>query len=420
MWLTQVPLHLFGESNWSYRILDACLGIILITLVILFSKKLLGNCAPGILASYILVLSKELMWEAHGFRKGTQDTFLLVLITASYMVLWDILEKAEGRKKNELVFCVLVGLSCLTKSVAGLIPLVILALYILFSNGGIKLKLSCIAKLTALSLIIPSFYYLYHCLKSPIAWKKFFYIELYERAVKGMHHVGEPYFYLRELFVKTSFTFPVVTMMALLYGFYLAYRKRDQRIIFLLCLAVVPILIFSIPNSRLPWYIFPAFVPLSLLIGYFITNVFYLVLNSKHTVTRLLSSSLLIYFAYLYTPRAVKVIDFYLNFGPELQLTIDKLTHTVLKNPDLKIYVDPTLVDTRALAGRRKTNRDGFYWMMIQDRISREINFEEGIIVFPMSKKEEIAKYKTSAKASEILPKARTRQEQAVIFYTNR
>jgi len=417
MWLTQVPLLLFGESNWSYRILDSCLGILLISLVVLFSKKLLGNYSPGIFAGFILLLSKELISGSHGFRTGTQDNLLLVLLTTSYMVLWDILGEKETRKRNEFIFCILVGLSCLTKSVAGLMPLVILALYILFSNGGIKLKLSCIAKITALSLAIPSFYYIYHCIKSPVAWKKFFYIELYERATKGMHHIGEPYFYLRELFVKTSFTFPVITILALTYCILIAYRKKDQRILYLLTLAVVPAIIFSLPNSRLPWYIFPSYVPLSLLIGYFITNVANLVLNSKQTLTRLLSFSLLIYLVHLYEPRVIKVATHYLSIGPDSQLTIDKLAHTVLKNPDLKIYVDPSLVDTRALAGRRKSNRDGFYWMMIQDRISKEIDFQEGILVIPFSKNKEVEKYTGLISSSEILPKSRTRQEEALILY---
>ena len=417
MWLAQIPLHMFGESDWSYRILDSCLGIVLITLVLIFSNQVLGSIYPGFIAGFILLLSKELIGGPHGFRRGTQDTLLLVLLTASYILLWEILYDKKNYKKKEMAFCILVGLACLTKSIAGLIPLATLGFYILLTNWKLKDKLTYLSKVTLFSLLIPSTYYIYHCLKSPVAWKKFFYIELYERATKGLHNIGEPFFYLRELFVKTSFTFPILTALALSYSIFITCKKRDRRILFLLCLSILPVALFSIPNSRLPWYIFPSYVPLSLLVGYLIVNIANLALASQHKATKIFSASFLLYVLFLIAPRIVKLSDHYLKLDPTSQLTIDRLAQTVNENPSLNIYVDPSLVDTRALVGRRQSNRDSFYWTMIKDRLSKEINFENGIVVIPQSKTEEVEKYKAIAKGQEILPKSRTRKEESFIFY---
>lgn len=417
MWLAQIPLHMFGESDWSYRILDSCLGIILITLVIVFSNQLLGSTYPGIIAGFILIFSKELIGGPHGFRKGTQESLLLVLLTASYIILWQILYDKKNYKKNEISFCIFVGFACLTKSVAGLIPLATLGSYILLTNWKLKDKFFYISKVTLMSLLIPSIYYIYHCLKSPVAWRKFFYIELYERATKGLHNVGEPFFYLRELFVKTSFTFPLLTTLALLYSIFIVYRKKDRRILFLICLSIIPVTLFSIPNSRLPWYIFPSYVPLSLLIGYLIFNLTHLVMASRHISTKALCGVALIFILFPFKDRTSFIAEHYLNLGSESQLTIDKLSQTVLNNPDLNIYVDPALVDTRALVGRRQSNRDGFYWKMIEHRISKDVDFEKGIVVIPKSKFEEVEKFRIIAKSQEILPKSRTRKEESFIFY---
>lgn len=412
MWLTLIPIKILGESNYSYRVLDSILGLTLISLTIIFSKKLFQDYFPGIFASIVLLLSKELIWGAHSFRKGTQDSLLLVLLTAAYILLWKILNTKD--KKTESLFCILVGLATLTKSVAGLLPLVIYASYILFEKKNLKDKFLKISALSLKCLTLPALYYCYHCLKSPVAWKKFFYIELYERATKGMHHINEPYFYIREIFYKTGFTFPVITICALIFA--LSVCKNQKAVKYLLTLSILPILIFSIPNSRLPWYIFPAYLPLSLLIGYFINALIEFTKNETQMYKRILCTLVLTYLLILHTPRLVKIVQHSLTFDENTQLEIDKLAHKVLGDASLKIYVDPTLINTAPLVGRRQTNRDAFYWTMIQDRISPEINFKEGILVVPKSNTELIQKYETSTIEKSILPKARTRKEEALVL----
>lgn len=412
MWLSLIPIGILGESNFTYRIIDACLGLGLISLSLIFSRNLFGSITPGIISGFILLLSKELIWGAHGFRKGTQDSLLLVLLTASYILLWKILNKKD--KKAEFLFCILVGLATLTKSVAGLLPLVIYASYILFEKKNLKDKFLEISTLSLKCITLPALYYGYHCLKSSVAWKKFFYIELYERATKGMHHINEPYFYVREIFYKSVFTFPVVTICTLILA--LSICKNHKAIKYLLTLSILPILIFSIPNSRLPWYIFPVYLPLSLLIGYFINRLIEISKNKTSNYKRILCAMVLSYLLILYTPRLIKIVKHSLTVNENTQLEIDKLTHRVLKNPALKIYVDQSLIDTRPLVGRRQTNRDAFYWTMIQDRISPEIDFKEGILVIPKSNTELLKKYEISTIEKSILPKARTRKDEALVL----
>jgi 4-amino-4-deoxy-L-arabinose transferase-like glycosyltransferase len=415
MWLTLIPISILGESNFSYRVIEAFLGLTLITLSLIFSKNLFRSITPGIIAGFVLLLSKELIWGAHGFRKGTQDSLLLVLLTASYILLWEILNKKN--KKTEYLFCILVGLATLTKSVAGLLPLVIYSSYILVEKKKLKDKFLEISALSIKCITLPALYYGYHCLKSPVAWKKFFYIELYERATKGMHHINEPYFYIREIFYKSVFTFPIVTICALIFA--LAFFRKNKAINYLLVLASIPIILFSIPNSRLPWYIFPSYLPLSLLIGYFITALIGISKNSSIRYKRILCTLLLTYFLFIYSVRLEKIIKHSLTINKNALLEIDKLTHRILNDPSLKIFVDPSLIDTRPLVGRRQTNRDAFYWTMIEDRISPEINFTEGILVIPESQTEQIQSYEKAITEKSILPKARTRKEEALVLTIN-
>lgn len=417
MWLTQIPLSFLGESDFSYRLIDGVLGLILITLVLLLSKNIFNSLSPGPISGFILLLSKELIWGAHGFRKGTQDDLLLVLLTTSYIYLWDVIKESKFNLKSSVPLFVTIGLSCLTKSIAGLLPLSTLGLYVLFNKTLSPLKkFKYLLNSVLLSILIPAFYFIYHCIKSPVAWKKFFYIELYERATKGMHHIGEPYFYLKELFMKHSFTLPILTVSALLYSLSIIYYKRDIQHKFLLTLASLPVLLYSLPNSRLPWYIFPAYIPLSLIIGSFLTSL----LTNIKTGTyfqKAICLSLLLYFTPHYYQRFVKVTDFYLNFSPKFELTIDRLSKSVLKDPTTQIYVDPDLFDTRALVGRRKPNRDAFYWTMIEHRLSPTKDISKGYLVIPESKaKEELSNLKDRITSQEILPKGRGREERAVIF----
>jgi hypothetical protein len=56
---------------------------------------------------------------------------------------------------------------------------------------------------------------------------------------------------------------------------------------------------------------------------------------------------------------------------------------------------------------------------MIEDRISPEINFTEGILVIPESQTEQIQSYEKAITEKSILPKARTRKEEALVLTIN-
>jgi 4-amino-4-deoxy-L-arabinose transferase-like glycosyltransferase len=274
MWLTQIPLRLFGESNWSYRLLDGLAGVGTAALTFYIGWLLFRSPLICFLAVVGLMGSRAYLFE-HTVRHAVQDSVLVFLSTAAIVAGWKL--RYAERVRNQLLWGVVggafIGCAILVKHVGGLIPLVVVGTAFLWLDQGKVFRNRALLIFGLVGLLVAASYYLPVFLLYPEAWKTLVGVEVVERARDGFHNSGKSWFYLHQIFLKGVTLPPVLLISALFFGLIGVCIERTRERVFLLVWAIVPVVLYSIPPSRLIWYIAPAFPAMALLVARFIERL---------------------------------------------------------------------------------------------------------------------------------------------------
>ncbi len=272
MWLSLIPLSLFGESNFSYRVLDGLSGIGVLCLVFVFARRYFESGLAGVLAALALCGARVFVLGAHGIRHATQDSFMLFLSTVALVTGLELVRGYRGEKESRLgdhaVFCVATGLAVFTKSVGGLMPPVVLAGYLLTDREARIGALRCWRWWVGCGLlgIAPAAaYYGYHLWLNAPALLMSFKLEIVDRAMKGYHNRSRTFYYWRALFLREEIGTPVLLGISLLAV--TAKARFDYRARYLAVWSLLPLCLYSLSKSKLPWYILVAYPALALSIG---------------------------------------------------------------------------------------------------------------------------------------------------------
>ena len=279
MWLSRIPTTLLGESNFSYRFIDALSGVGTCFVLYLFAHLLFSSRWIGLIAVFTLLGCNTYILR-HGVRAGVQDSFMIFLSTLALYLGWQIVSRplspgfdaasfGRSARKQAVLGGIAVGLAVLTKSAPGYLPLLILGVFALLSGRFRQLVRACtplLAIVLALGIAIPALYYLPHVLFTNKGFAGLIYHPLYGRAFHGYHNVESPWFYLGVLY--DGYGPPLIPLvLALIFGGVQWYRRREPLWLFLLVWACLTIPLFSISKTKLSWYIAPSFPAMALLIG---------------------------------------------------------------------------------------------------------------------------------------------------------
>lgn len=275
IWLTPVSTALLGQSNFALRAPDALSGVLLALLVYALGRLLFASRAVGLLGVALLFGCKAYVLN-HGPRMAVLDSLLVLLFSFVMLCGWKFLEELKKDVPSRQVINrwallggVSVGLSVLTKSGAGVVPLVVLAVFAALA-GVIPLLLrrtkTALAAGAGAAAVIAAPYFVYHCTFSNGACRNLIGTEVVERAVTGFHNTDKPFFYLTRIFSDGAYLPPILLSASLLFALIAVLLRGDRRHLFLLCWAIVPVVFYSLMASRLTWYISPA-APAAALLG---------------------------------------------------------------------------------------------------------------------------------------------------------
>lgn len=275
MWLTLIPLHFFGQSNFSFRFIDALAGAGTVLLVFFFSRSLLGLWGVGLLSALALLGCKAFVLE-HCVRNAVHDSLLTFLSTAALVCGWKyfqgLLGAAPPVKSRRWLYLCAASVSCavLTKSIAGFFPIVILGTFAVIDKellACLRRELSAIAIVFLIALAFPGLYFVYHFVFTDGAWGIMIKHEVVRRIRSGFHHRNSPFFYVRGLLVKNKFVPSLLFIAGMLWSAFQWFVRRNRSHLLVLNWAVLPILLFSFIPSRLFWYLAPSFPGMAILVG---------------------------------------------------------------------------------------------------------------------------------------------------------
>jgi 4-amino-4-deoxy-L-arabinose transferase-like glycosyltransferase len=272
-WLGALAPLMFGESNFTFRILDGLLGLGAVGLTVLLSWRVFGSVAGALVVGFLTLGMPEWVLAQHGFRRVVLDGLLTVLTLGTAWYAWVVVEAAargESARRGFTAIAILCSVAVLTKSVAGFVPLVVAVASIAAVNRTI------FRSRRSLTLLVPfGVFALYvGCVALTGGVKGlsiFLGVEILHRTLSGFqgHSDGSPLYYAWYLLVRGGGPPRLLLGMGIL-GAALA-ATRDPRFRFMLVWSIVPVALYSCAASRVPWYISP-FVPFACMIAVFGTS----------------------------------------------------------------------------------------------------------------------------------------------------
>ncbi len=329
MWLTIGVISVLGESNFSYRLIDGLCSAAIVTLVLLLGLNIFKRRLPALISAFCLIGSHGYFVTARQ-NTATQDAFVVfcntLALTCAYFLL------ANPRSRFRFLLSVVFGFSIaagvLTKSVVGVVPLIILLPVIIFCRREIFRNLKpflqsglIAATCAAIPVVI---YYAQLFSRIPDAWARVFGYDIKERLItEGFHNSAKWWFYLERLFIDQDFVPAWILALSFLGTVFLLVLKKNLNSVFIFCWAFLPLVLFSILQSRAFHYIAPAFPAFALGIG----QLFLFTGNRiSRIVLALVFSGLLINFFHA-GQRIVR---------EERKLPVERMMYEIRQIPDLK------------------------------------------------------------------------------------
>ena len=266
-WMTSFLFSRLGVTAFAARlpgILSALGGLLL---VFLFTRRLFGARA----AKY----STLCLMTTAGFvlvgRFAVIDMEMIFLLSSSIFFL--IAGVFEQKNYFYLIAGLFMGLTFLTKGLIGAaLPVIIFFIFLVVTGRLRELKKIHILLLTLIIFLAVSLPWVLAIIKrQPEFLNVFIFEHHFKRFATATFGRKRPFWFFTYILPLVSFPWCLFLPAAVAEAWKSAKEQKDKTV-FLLLWAVVIFIFFSIPRSKLPYYIVPVTVPLALLSGIFLSR----------------------------------------------------------------------------------------------------------------------------------------------------
>lgn len=264
-WLISIFLKIFGErSTFAVRLPSAIFATLTALLLYIFGKRLFGRWT-GLFSSIILVTNGLYFWLA---RRANIDCTLTFFTTLAIFLFY--LGVESERKRGTLfsfafLFC---SLAFLTKlQIAIIVPALAMISYLLttrkfhiFKDWRLYVCMIYFV-LPIVAWILPAY-----ILQGKTYIGELFYLKTTAKFFEEVSHVRPFYYYFLNFpmdFLPWFFFFPSALILT-----FRAYKRRDEKLVFLLCWFVANFIFFSISKGKRELYLLPIFPSACILVGY--------------------------------------------------------------------------------------------------------------------------------------------------------
>lgn len=266
---TSLSIIALGDNTWTYRIISAISGILLVSILLYMAKKYYGiiTCIfTGVLfltTHQLFIKNIASTFSTHTLWSADSDSLFILLLFLS----WYFSLKASTDKIGGYGMAITASLAILTKGPLGLLPIFIWTLNrlinhsFLSSNGRNILIVVCLLPITwYVGMII---IYGNQFLQSHIIY------HLFARIIFPLESHSKPLYFPASLLFNTRYSLYIYTIPFLIW-FIVRYKTwiSDYKVssVFFMTLGIVTIT--TVTQTKLSWYILPIYPFLALLTGY--------------------------------------------------------------------------------------------------------------------------------------------------------
>ncbi|MCW4047236.1 MAG: PQQ-binding-like beta-propeller repeat protein [Candidatus Bathyarchaeota archaeon] len=271
MWLISLAYQVFGVNNFASRIWSAVFGTLSLVLVFYLGKKLY-NVPVGLLSALVLgTFTTFYMFARHAM---TDVPFVFFILASVYFLV--LSEKTEDTNRYTALGGVFFGLAFMTKQlIALLIPLITFS-YFTATGRGIRFFFTKrFALFWRVGLLVIAPWVIYMILRfGPDFWHSFFVYSGIIRASSTIESHAGGYLYYFSYLVNNENPFWVVLLPfgAGLCAFNAAFKRLKGDTLIIAWIATV-LAVFTFAQTKLEWYILPAFPAFAIAISSFLYQV---------------------------------------------------------------------------------------------------------------------------------------------------
>ncbi len=266
-WTTLLSYKAFGITAFATRLPGALSALGVLFLAFLFIRRFFGNGAAQYATLCLLTTAGFVLVG----RFAVIDMQMIFLLSSSLFFL--MLGVFEQKNRFYLIAGVFMGLTFLTKGLIGAaLPAIIFFIFLALTGRFNEFKKLPVLILTFLIFIGISIPWTLAILKQQPEFLDIFIFEHhFKRFATATFGRKRPFWFFT--YILPLVTFPwCLFLPAAIADAWKSAKEYKQKCLFLLLWAAIIFIFFSIPRSKLPYYIVPTTVPLALLSGVFLSR----------------------------------------------------------------------------------------------------------------------------------------------------
>lgn len=282
LWMSSALFDWFGANAWALRLPSAIAGIATSLLIAWWMWQWRRNRLDAFLAGTIVATMRPIFF--HGFRTGEMDGLLTFWVVLALYTWWRITE--SSRPRWWVVLGATVGLSVMTKSAAGLLPVPIILAHAVITGAWRRITLRHFGlALLAFTAVAAPWHLAMTMLHGATFWNDYFGWHVIKRATEVLHNetAGVWWWYF-PTFARRFTPYTYWFVPALLYSILSALRALRQRgkialnhssfstQTLLLLWFLLGFTLFTLARTKFDWYLLPLYPAAVMLTVAFLTT----------------------------------------------------------------------------------------------------------------------------------------------------
>ncbi len=256
MWLMSLAYQVFGVSNFSTRIWSPIFGSLSLVLVFYLGKKLY-NRYVGFLSA--LVLGTFTTFCSFARHAMTDVPFVFFIVASLYFFI--LSEKKEKTRKYAALSGLFFGLALMTKQTEALLIPLIIFIYLIATKRNIKfLFTKQLSYLLGVGLLLFSPWLIFMSVRfGSDFWQNYFVYSTVTRTISPIEgHAGSYLFYFSYL-ANNEMWWAILLPFAVGLCVFNSLIRRLKEDTLILTWMLIVLAIFTFAQTKLFWYILPAF-----------------------------------------------------------------------------------------------------------------------------------------------------------------
>lgn len=272
-WLTAAAESVFGEHEWVTRTWSAAAGIATALLLTLWVIQETRSALTGALSGLIFLSGRFIFF--HAFRTGETDGMLVLFTVAALYGYWRAKPHTTHPADPRWLYvsAASVALAVMTKSAAGLLPVLILGVEFVLTRSWqyFRWRDWVGPAVLALAVILP--WHVYETVRwGTRFWNEYLGLHVLKRVTEVLHNPGATEGWYGPILFKRFFPFSLWLIPALAWtvrGWFLRRREDGLWVVWV----ALTYLLFTLAKTKFDWYLLPLYPAAAVLVAKYLVTI---------------------------------------------------------------------------------------------------------------------------------------------------